>query len=159
MPHELPCGFDLRRHIGEPECNRLMLDDRLAEALTLLRIGKRCFERGARHPDRLRRDADAARLEIGERDAIALAFAAEQIACRHAAVLEYDLRGVGGALAELILDARRNIARSVGVDDERRDTLFAGGSVRDREDDGHVGILAGCYELLDAIEDEIVSVG
>src|SRR6478736_9696021 len=35
MPGELPGGFDLRSHVGEPKTDRLMLDDRLAEAFPL----------------------------------------------------------------------------------------------------------------------------
>src|SRR6478672_9101664 len=38
MPGELPGGFDLGSHVGEPKTDRLMLDDRLAEAFPLSRI-------------------------------------------------------------------------------------------------------------------------
>ena len=41
----------------------------------LARVGERRLERGARHADRLRGDADAPGLEVGERDPVALALA------------------------------------------------------------------------------------
>ena len=88
-----------------------MLDERLAEARPLARIGERRVERRARHADRLRRDADAPGLEIRERDPVALALAPQQVRRRHPAVLEDDLRGVGRALAELLLDARDDVTR------------------------------------------------
>ena len=155
VPDELARGFDLRRHVGELEIDRLMLDERLAEARPLARVGERRVERRARHADRLRRDADAPRLEIRERDPVALAFAPEQIRGGHPAVLEDDLRGVGGALAELLLDARDDVARRRGLDEERRDALLARVLVGDREHDGDVGVLAGRDELLDAVQHEV----
>jgi hypothetical protein len=77
---------------------------------------------------------------------------------RDAAVLEQDLRGVGRALAHLLLDAGDDVAGRLGRHQEARDALLAGRLVGDREDDRHLGVLAGGDELLDAVEDEIVAV-
>ena len=124
----------------------------LPNALPLARVRERRLERRARHADRLRGDADAAGFEVRERDPVAVAFAAEQVRGRHRAVLEHDLRGVGRALAELVLDARDDVARRRRVDDERRDAFLAGGLVGHGEHDRDVGVLAGRDELLDAVQ-------
>jgi len=50
-----------------------MIHDGLAERLPLARVRERRLERRTRHADGLRGDADAARLEIRQRDALALA--------------------------------------------------------------------------------------
>src|ERR1700730_11021851 len=68
---------DLRRHIGEAEGHRLLLDDRLAEGLALAGVGEGRLVGRTRHADGLRGDADAAALEVSERDLVAFAFAAE----------------------------------------------------------------------------------
>ena len=109
---QLARRLDLRRHLGEAELHRLVLEDRLAEGDALLRIRERRVERGARHADRLRADADAPAFEARERDLQALAFLAEQVRGRDAAVLEHDLRGVAGVLAELVLEARDACSRA-----------------------------------------------
>ena len=158
MPDQLPRRLDLRRHVGEAEVHRLVLDDGLAEGLALLRIAHRRLERRARHADRLRGDADAPGFEIGERDAVAVAFVAEQAVGRDAAVLEQDLRGVGSMLAQLFLDAGDDVARRVGRHAEAGNALLAGGRIGDREDDGDLRVLARGDELLDAIQHPTVAV-
>ena len=40
VPDQLARRLDLRRHVGEPELHRLVLEDRLAEALALLRVAR-----------------------------------------------------------------------------------------------------------------------
>ena len=102
-------------------------------------------------------DADPARLEVRERDPVALAFATEQARRGDTAVLEQDLCGVGGALAELVLDARDDVARRLRVDDEARDALLARGAVRDREHDRDVRVLPRRDELLDAVQHVVVA--
>ena len=148
---ELARGLDLRRHVGEAEVHRLVLDQVLAHALALARVGDRGLERRARHAGGLRRDVDASRLQVGERDAVAHAFPAEQML--GLAILEHDLRGVGGALAGLVLDARDDVARRRGRDEEGADALLARALVGDGEDDGDVGVLARGDELLHAVQD------
>jgi hypothetical protein len=108
--HELARRLDLRRHPGEAELHRLVLEDRLAEGDALLGVGERGVEGGAGHADGLGADADAAAFEAGEGDLQALAFVAEQVVGGDAAVLEGDLRRVAGVLAELRLDAGDAVA-------------------------------------------------
>ncbi len=130
----------------------------LPKASRCARVVGRRFECRARHADRLRGDADAAAFEVGERDAIALALAAEEIPRRHAAVLEHDLRGVGGVLAEFLLQPRDDIAGRRRRHDERADAALAGVAVGDREHDRDVGVLARGDELLGAVQHVVVAV-
>ena len=58
--------LDLRRHVGQLELDRLVLADRLAEGLALLRVADRRLERGAGDADGARGDVDAADLEAVE---------------------------------------------------------------------------------------------
>src|ERR1041384_6668758 len=74
MEVELARGLDSGRHVGEPEVDRLVLDQRLAHAAALARIGERRGKRRSRHPGRLSRHIYAPGFEIRERDAIAGAF-------------------------------------------------------------------------------------
>jgi len=80
---------------------------------------ERRVERGARHADRLRGNADAPAFEVRQRDPVAFALGAEEIRRRDLAVLERDLRGVGRALPKLLLDARDDESGRLRVDDER----------------------------------------
>ena len=153
MQHQLLGRLDLRRHVGEPERHRLMLDDRLAELDALLGVGQRRVMGGARHADRLGGDADAAAFQVGERDLEPLPFLAEALARRHAHLLEREGAGVGGVLAELLLDLGDDEAGRVGRHDEGGNALLAGLRVGDGEDDRHVGVLARGDELLGARED------
>ena len=81
-----------------------------------------------------------------------MAFVAEQVRGRHAAVLEQDLRGVARVLAHLVFDARHGVAGRVGRHDEGADALLAGRLVGDRHHDRDVAVLAAGDELLDAVE-------
>ena len=60
--NKLPRRLDLGGHVGQFELHRLMLKDGLAEALALVGVGKCCGERGARHANALRGDANATAL-------------------------------------------------------------------------------------------------
>ena len=81
-----------------------------------------------------------------------------RFAAGHAAVLEQDLRGVAGVLAELVFEARDDVARRRRRHDEGADALLAGGLVGDRHDDRDVAVLAAGDELLDAVEHVVVAV-
>ena len=59
-------GFDARRHFAELELDRLVLADRLAEGLALLRIATGFFERRLRDADAARRDVDAPEFESAQ---------------------------------------------------------------------------------------------
>ena len=77
--------------------------------------------------------------------------------CRHLAVLEGDLRGVGSALPGLVLDARHDIARCPGLHEESADAFLPRALVRHGENHRDVGALARGDELLYAVE-HIVSI-
>src|SRR5688572_26017143 len=124
MPDQLARGFELRRAIGQPEADGLVVDDGRAETLALLRISDRHLERTACHPDTLRRDADAPAFERRQRDAVALALLTDQMVGRDAAVVEIDLCSVAGMLADLVLEASDDIARRVGGNQERAHALL-----------------------------------
>src|SRR6185295_17872527 len=101
---------------------RLVLDQRLAHALPLPRVRERGLERGAGDAGRLRGDIDAAGLQIRQRDAVALAFRAEEML--GLAVVENDLRRVGRVLAGLFLDPGDLVAGRGGGHDESADPLL-----------------------------------
>src|SRR5262249_9426604 len=114
-PHEQPGRVDLQRHVGQRERDRLVLDDRPAELRALLGVLERVLVGRAGDADGLGADARARRLERLHRrlaaPAVALArpgqalvellLAAQQAAAGHAAVVEEDVGGVGGAQAVL----------------------------------------------------------
>ena len=58
-----PGGFDLRRHVGELDLNGLMLRDRFAKGVTLLRVLDRFFKRRPRDAETTRRDIEPLRLK------------------------------------------------------------------------------------------------
>jgi predicted RNA-binding protein len=76
-----------------------VLEDRHAKGDALLAVLQRGLERRTRHADALAGDADAAAFQPREGDLQALAFGAEAVARRDAAVVEIDLRGVRAVLA------------------------------------------------------------
>ena len=75
MQVELPRCFYARRHVGEAEIHRLVLDDGFAESRALTCVFYRCVECGLCHSDRLRGDIDPPGFEVCKRDAVTLAFA------------------------------------------------------------------------------------
>ena len=93
----------------------------LAERLALLGVGQRRLVGRARHAERLRGDADAPAFEVRQRDAIPLPFPAEHQIGGQFHVLEDELRGVGGALPELVFEPRDAVARRLGRHDEGAD--------------------------------------
>src|SRR5687768_14918344 len=147
---ELTRCFHLRGHVRETEIDRLVLDQRLAHALTFAGVGHCGFERGPCHPGGLGGDVDPPGLEVGQRDAIAGAFLAQQML--RLAILKNDLRRIGGALTGLLFDARDNVARRGSRDQERADAFLARALVRDRKDHGDIRVLARGDELLDAVQ-------
>ncbi len=100
MQHKLARGFEPRCHVGQPERNGLMLDDRPAERDALLGVCNGEFQRAARHPVGIRRDAYAAAFEIGHRDAVTLALLAQAIATGISGP-QKDFAGVGGIQTHL----------------------------------------------------------
>src|SRR6185295_10509931 len=150
---ELARGLDAGRHVGEPEVDRLVLDQRLAHAAALARIGKRSRQRRSRDAGRLRGDVDAARLEIGERDAVAGAFLAQKMF--RFAVFQDDLRGIRCALAGLLLDSGDDVAGRLGWDQEGADSLLPGTFVRYCKYNRDIRVLARGDELLHSVQDVV----
>jgi hypothetical protein len=74
-------------------------------------------------------DPRARPVEGLHRDLEALALGGDEGALGHLHVLEDDVDGVAGALAELLLLAADLHAGGVGVDDKHRDALVAQGGV------------------------------
>src|SRR5258706_1891136 len=67
-PDEHPRGLDLVRHVREHERDRLVLDQRPAELLALLRVLQRELECRSSDAERLRTDDGSRELERSERD-------------------------------------------------------------------------------------------
>jgi hypothetical protein len=87
--------------------------DRLAEGPALLRIGERVVERAGRDAHAARGDVDAAQLQPadGVVEAAALLTPPIRLVGRHAVVVEDELRGIDGPVAELLQLAADGEAR------------------------------------------------
>src|SRR5690606_36897019 len=94
------CGVEPALHVRYLGLDHLEAADRLAERLALARVVERGLVRRARKPDRLRCDADAARIEHAHRDLEALALFTDLVVRGNAAVAELDLAGCRCADAE-----------------------------------------------------------
>src|SRR5580704_1780772 len=158
VEHQAVRRSDLGRHVGEAEGHRLLLDDRLAEGRALAGIGEGGLISGARHPDRLRSDPDAAAFQVGERNLVAFAFRAQHQIGGQLDLLEDELGGVGGALAELVLDPGHPKTGAVGRYEKGADAPLALFGVGHREDDSDLRVLAGGDELLGTAQHPAVAV-
>ncbi|MNN21613.1 hypothetical protein D3C81_1349420 [compost metagenome] len=116
------------------------------------------FQCSTGHAHRLRGYADAAAFQVAQGDAVSLALLAQAATGRKAQVVELDLAGVRGVLAELVLDAHDAVAGGIGGHDEGADALLARRRVGDGEDDHHAGMAAGGDELLGAVQHIVVAV-
>src|SRR5579875_1262971 len=143
-------------HVGELELDALELVDRLAELPALARVGDRVVGRALRDADRLRGRAETRFLERRERDRQALADLADDVAVRHAHVLEDRLAGRRRADAELVLELAHAEARPVGLDDERRDPARL--AVGHREDDVEVRDAEVADPVLRAVDHPLLAV-
>ncbi len=135
-----------------------MLDDCLAEGLSLTGIIARSLERCLCHADSLGGNPDPATFKSGERDAIALAFLSKSEFRRYAHFVESDLAGVRCTEAELFLDTDHLITWRIGRDDEGGDALLAGVRISYGEDDDHLPVLARGDELFRAVDDVMVAI-
>ncbi|MNZ57509.1 hypothetical protein D3C78_754910 [compost metagenome] len=116
------------------------------------------FQCSTGHAHRLRGYADAAAFQVAQGDAVSLALLAQAATGRQAQVVELDLAGVRGVLAELVLDAHDAVAGGVGGYDEGADALLARRRVGHGEDDHHAGMAAGSDELLAAVQYVMIAV-
>src|SRR6185503_6761253 len=102
LPYQQARCLDARRHLAELELDRLVLADRLAEGLALLRVPQRLGERRLRDADAACRDVDAPELEPAGRLLEAAAFLADEVTRGDAVVLEDELGRVDALVAELL---------------------------------------------------------
>ena len=77
-------GLELGGHLGEHELDGLVLEDRPAEGLALLRVGHRRLEGGLGHPDGPRRHVDAPEFQC--REGVAATVADAVVATEHVGV-------------------------------------------------------------------------
>jgi hypothetical protein len=99
---EQPRRLDLSRQVGQLPLDSLERRDRLAELPARLRVSQGRFVGALREPHSEGRDADTARVEDLPRVVEPLAFLAEQVLGRHAAVLKHHLARVARAHPELV---------------------------------------------------------
>src|SRR5579859_1376749 len=162
-PDEQAGGVDRHRHVGELETDGLVLPQRLAELLAVLRVPQRELVRRARDAQRSRPHAGPGRLERHQRaeraraGIVGVGLAAEPVLERDMAVLEDHLRGVARAHAELLLLAPHLQARRALRHEERRDAGRAFGRVGVGVDHVVVGDAAVGAELLRAVEDVAIA--
>ena len=95
------------------------------------------------HAGRLSGDADAPALQVGKRDLVTRTRLAEHQIGRQRHVLENDLAGIGGLLAQLLLHAGHLVAGCIRRDDKGGYPLLALRRFRDREDDGDIAVPPG----------------
>ena len=131
---EQPRRLDLRGHVGELELDRLVLRDRLAERLALLRVAKAQLERALRQPDAARGDVRAPDLErvhhLREAGVQAGLLAAEDVLGRALVAVE-DQLGRLDALVAHLLDLRRDGEAGVVAGVLRHARLLLGDEARE----------------------------
>ena len=87
-PQQRARGFELGRHVGEAELQRLEFVEPFAEGLALFHVSERLFQRRLRAAERAGGDVEPAAVEPGHRDLETFAFVAEPVGHRHADILE-----------------------------------------------------------------------
>src|SRR6266581_636809 len=92
IPDQQTRGFHTSRHLSQLELDRLVLADRLAESLPLLRILDRFRQRPGSDAHAARRDVYAAELEPAHGLPEPAALLADEIARGDAVILEHELR-------------------------------------------------------------------
>ena len=114
-----PGGVRLQLHVGDLELDRLVVADRLAEGVALLRVLDRLVDAALGEADGQGGDGDPALVEDPQELGEAPAPLAEQVRRRHPAVVEGQLVGVRGGPADLGVGRRDGEARRTGRHDDR----------------------------------------
>ena len=118
--HEQPRRLDPACHVGQLERDRLVLDDRPAHRLPLLRVPQRRRQRGVGHPHAARGDVDATELERTDRLVETAALhPSEEVVLGHRDVVEHDLAGVDALVPELAQRAGHRVPEVLGHDEQR----------------------------------------
>ncbi len=108
--------------------------------------------------DGLRGDADAAAIERFERDAQALAFFAQAIFRRHAAILQRNFRASERAQAHFIFVAADAEAGKIGFDEEGGDAAAACCGIGLGENDVEAGDAAVGDPGFGAVQDVVIAI-
>src|SRR6266851_5463697 len=99
--HELARRFDIRRHLGEFEPDRLELADRTLELDAPMRVGDRVVECAARKPDRARRGMHPRSFEPRHHRVKTAPLLPHHAGDGHAAVVEVQFPGPPAEIANL----------------------------------------------------------
>ncbi len=125
VARQLPRGGELGGHLRQVVADGLVLPDRLAEALALLRVGERILERGGRDTQGAGGDLQTTGLESLHHVGEALAgLAAEDRVGGDAVVVETQFARLDALVTQLGQVARDRQARAV-LDEHHRDALVA----------------------------------
>src|SRR5262245_49234541 len=95
-------GIHAGVHIGELALHELEAADRFAKLLALMHVGDDHVERRLHDAKRTRSQHGALVIEAADQHVHAAVYAAEHVFCRHLAVLEHQLAGIGTAHAQLV---------------------------------------------------------
>src|SRR5262249_41591817 len=153
-------GVELGGGAGQLMLHRLELADRLAELFALARVLDRVVERALRESEHLRADADAPFVQCLDRDLVALADFAEDVAARDAALLEDQLARAAGANPELVLLLADAEAVEAALDEERGDAAVARLGIGVGKDDEKAGLVAvGDPELAAGQGEPVITAG
>ena len=154
---EQPRGLDLRGDVRDLALDRLVLGDRLAPGLPLLRVRDRLVQGALGEADPEGGDPDAPALQRVHELPEATPSLAKQVGLGHPAVREAQRAGVGGVPAHLAVGLADLVAgRPVG-DDDVRDLAAVVGLVGQRGDRHATGDVGPCVgdELLRAVDHEL----
>ena len=157
MDHESR-RVDGHRHVREHELDPLEGGDRLAELAPLLRVGDGRVERGLGDAHRLRAHGRPRVVECAQRDAEALALAAEPVLHGDLAVREVDGDGRRAADPQLALELAEGEAGERRLHEKRRHALVAAPPVHGGEEREHRGVRAVGHPHLGAVEHVAVTV-
>ena len=156
--HMRPADLQLGLQARQREAGVLEVEDRLLEGGALLGELHRLVEGALRAGLGGQRDRQTLLGQLVHQVGEALALFAQTVGDRDAHVLEEQLGGVGGVLADLVEVAPAGEAVAVGLDQDQRDALGALRRVGLGHDHDHVGVLAvGDVGLL-AADDVVVAV-
>ncbi len=116
-------GFEIGVHVGEHPLDRLEFADGSAEGFAGAGVFHRFVEGAFGEADSLRSDADASRVESGERNAQALTFFSEAVFAWDDAIVQKNFDRGGGALAHFVFVAADFETGEGGLDQEGGNSL------------------------------------
>ncbi len=131
--------LNARRHVREHPLNRLELADLGAERLAFFRVCDTRFVRRLRDAERLRRNADASRVEHAHRDLEPISVFAEHCGCRRAIIFVRDFAGRACANAEFGFCLADDETREFGIHEEARRAAMFQLWLRGGEQDDEIG--------------------